>query len=121
MTVKTEPRHNAEFLVSEGNNNISREVAGFQPGLMLEPGTVLGKTAEDVYTAVDPAAGDGTETAVAVLLHRKATDASDHEAVIIARLAEVVSSLLVWPDGMTDEDRSTALQQLATRNIIARD
>ena len=56
MSVKVEPTHTGEFLVSEGNNSISRDVVALAASLTLAPGTVLGKDASDVYTQLDPAA-----------------------------------------------------------------
>ena len=44
MPVMTESIHTGEFIVSEGNNNISRELIKLAPDLTLLPGTVLGKT-----------------------------------------------------------------------------
>ncbi len=121
MTVKTEPVHNAEFMVSEGNNSISRDTVQLGPNLMLLPGTVLGKTSDDLYVPFDPAASDGSETAVAALLHKAVTNEVNGVAVVISRMAEVVSSLLVWGDVVTQEQKDTALASLATKNIIARD
>ncbi|WP_257286408.1 head decoration protein [Endozoicomonas sp. SESOKO1] len=121
MSVKTEKNYTAEFLISEGNNSISREQVALAANLDMEPGTVLGKvTATGVYKPVDPAAADGSETAAGVLYAGKATDASGGDGVIIARLAEVVDSLLVWPDGITGEEQAAAITELAGLDIITR-
>ncbi len=120
MSVKTESLHTGEFLVSEGNNRISREQVALAGNLNMLPGTVVGKTADDVYSPVNPAADDGTEVAAGVLYAGKMTDASGGNGVIIARLAEVVESLLVWPDGIADEDKAAAVEQLAGLDIITR-
>lgn len=120
MAMKMEPVHTGEFLVSEGNNSISREVIMLGANIDLAPGTVLGKTAAGIYSQLDPAAADGTEVAAGVLYAAHTTDESGGQAVIIARLAEVVDSLLVFPEGISDEDKATALDQLAAIDIIAR-
>ncbi|USE38048.1 head decoration protein [Endozoicomonas sp. SCSIO W0465] len=121
MSVKTESAYTAEFLVSEGNNSISREQVAIAANLALEPGTVVGKeTATGDYKPLDPAAANGTETAAGVLYAGKTTDASGGNGVIIARLAEVVDSLLVWPAGITDEQKATAVGELAGLDIIIR-
>ena len=120
MPMKMEPVHTGEFLVSEGNNSISREVVTLAADLDLAAGTVLGKTAANVYTQLDPSASDGTEVAIAVLYAAHTTDAAGGKAVIIARLAEVVDSLLVFAEAVTDEQKATALDQLAMKDIIAR-
>ena len=121
MPMKMEPVHTGEFLVSEGNNSISREVVALAADLDLEAGTVLGKTAAGVYSQLAPAASDGTETAAGVLYAAYTTDGAGGQAVIIARLAEVKDSLLAFPEGITEEEKDTALEQLAAMDIIARD
>ena len=121
MNVKTESVYTGEFLVSEGNNTISREQVPFAANLTMEPGTVVGKASTDgIYSALDPAASDGTETAAGILYAGKVTDASGGDGVIIARLAEVVDSLLIWPVGITDEQKTAAVDQLAGLDIILR-
>jgi len=67
MTTLTEGTHPGGFLVWEAFRDYTRETITVAAGT-LEPGTVLGKiTASGKYAAHDPAAVDGTETAVAVL------------------------------------------------------
>ena len=46
--------------------------------------------------------------------------AADAEGVAIVRLAEVNAADLVWPDGITGPEQTTALGELAALNIIAR-
>ncbi|UYM18933.1 head decoration protein [Endozoicomonas euniceicola] len=48
-----------DFLVSEGNNSISRDQVVLAANVSLLAGTVLGKDASDVYTRLKPAASDG--------------------------------------------------------------
>ena len=121
MPVMTEPVHAGEFIVSEGNNSISRELVELAPDLVLLPGTVLGKdTATAVYAALDPAADNGLQMAAGVLWDHVTTGATGGEAVIIARLAEVHQDLLVWPDGITDEQKASAAGELAALDIILR-
>ncbi|WP_066017712.1 head decoration protein [Endozoicomonas atrinae] len=121
MPVMTEPVHTGEFIVSEGNNSISRELVELSPDLILLPGTVLGKnTATSVYGPLDPAADTGMQMAAGVVWDHVSTDATGGEAVIIARLAEVHQDLLVWPDGITEEQQTTAIEELASLDIILR-
>ncbi len=121
MSVKTESVYTGEFLVSEGNNTISREQVPVAANLTMEPGTVVGKeTATGEFKPLDPAASDGTENAAGILYAGKVTDASGGDGVIIARLAEVVDSLLIWPAGITDEQKTAAVDQLAGLDIILR-
>ncbi|MCW7553300.1 ATP-dependent Clp protease proteolytic subunit [Endozoicomonas gorgoniicola] len=88
--------------------------------ISLLAGTVLGKDASDVYTQLDPAASDGTEVAAGILYADKITDSEPGRGVVITRLAEVVESLLVFPDGATDEEKAAAIKQLAAQDIILR-
>ena len=67
MTTLVEGKHPGGFLVWEAFRDYTRETITVAAGT-LEPGTVLGQiTASGNYAAHDPAAVDGTETAVAVL------------------------------------------------------
>ncbi len=121
MPVKTEPVHTGEFIVSEGNNSISRELVALAPDLTLLPGTVLGKnTTTAVYGPLDPAADTGLQTAAGILWDHVTTDATGGEALIIARLAEVDEVLLVWPEAITDEQKAAAVTELEALNIILR-
>ena len=121
MPVMTEPVHTGEFIVSEGNNSISRELIELAPDLTLLPGTVLGKnTSTDVYAVLDPAADTGLQMAAGILWDHVTTDASGGEAVIIARLAEVHQDLLVWPADITDEQKTTAVSELLSLDIVLR-
>lgn len=119
--MKTEGMHTGEFLVSEGNNSISREQVTFGANLTLEAGTVVGKASADgVYASLDPNAADGTEAAAGVLYSAVSTGATGGDGVIIARLAEVVDSLMLWPAGITAEQQAAAVNELAGLDIITR-
>ena len=121
MPVMTEPVHAGEFIVSEGNNSISRELVELAADLTLLPGTVLGKnTATAVYAPLDLAADDGQQMAAGVLWDHVTTSVTGAEGVIIARLAEVHQDLLVWPEGITEEQQTTAIAELASLDIISR-
>lgn len=113
MDPKTEGVHNAEFLLSEGNGQISRELIVIASGAgIVAAGTLLtsanvpitnnyGDAAKIVYGTVD------------------ATDAAA-EAAAIARQAEVHGELLAWPDAATDNDKLAASTALAAQGIIVR-
>jgi len=108
MTVLTEGKHAGEFLLSEGNGLISREVRTIAAGQNLAAGTVLGKiTSTGKYAAYNNGASDGTETAVEVLFDNVDASAADVEAVTIARNAEV------------NGDELTGLDAAATADLLA--
>ena len=116
-----EGRYAGEFLVSEGNGRISREIITVLSGETLQPAAVLGRvTASGKYKALDPAAVDGSEVAAGILYDAVDAAAADAEGVAIVRLAEVNAAELVWPAGITGGEQATALGELAALNIIAR-
>lgn len=110
-----EGKHAAEFLLSEGENKISREevVIAAAAGAMV-PGTLLGKiTASGKYVAYSNAASDGTEVAAGILYAAVPDVAVDQKAVAIVRLAEVAASQLTGSD-------SPGLADLKLNFVIAR-
>jgi len=121
MPVLTEGRFAGEFLVSEGNGRISRESITVLSGQTLEAAAVLGKvTASGKYKVLDPAAVDGSEVATGILYDAVDASAADAEGVAVVRLAEVNAAELVWPEGITGGEQTTALGELAALTIIAR-
>ena len=121
MPVLVEGPHKGEFVVSEGNNTISRETVTILSGRTLEAGTVLGKvTASGKYRDLDPAGSDGSEVAAAILHDAADASAGDGSAVAIVRVAEINAAEIFWPDGITDNQKQTALGQLAAAYIIVR-
>jgi Bacteriophage lambda head decoration protein D len=121
MPVLNEGRYAGEFLVSEGNGRISREIITVLSGQNLVAAAVLGKvTASGKYKALDPAAVDGSEAAAGILYDAVDASAADAEGVAIVRLAEVNAAELVWPAGIGAPEQTTALGELAALTIIAR-
>lgn len=72
------------------------------------------------YRVLDPAAVDGTEKAVAVLAEHVDATAADAPGVVIARGATLELTELVWPAGITDPQKATALAELNALGIVAR-
>lgn len=115
MATLNEGKHSAEFLLTEGVGNISREevTIAAAAGAMV-PGTLVGKiTASSKYAAYNNSASDGTEVAAGVLYHGVADKAVDQKAVIIARHAEVIQAQLTGAD-------AAGLADLKALQIIAR-
>jgi hypothetical protein len=111
--IKTEGIHTAEFLLSEGEGQISRENIDVKSGDALPAGQVLGKTAADVYGPYDPAAADGDQVAVGILYAPLDASATTRRAVGIVRLAEVAGAVLTGLD-------AAAQTALASQHIIVR-
>ncbi|CAM5576843.1 MAG TPA: head decoration protein [Mesorhizobium sp.] len=114
------------FVLSEGNGMISREVVTIASGAgKLEPGTLLGQiTASKKYVG-SPAAQvvgkEGAETATALLAYEVDATSADVEAVVIKRVAEVKTPMLIFDASVNDSTKKAAkLTQLAASTIIAR-
>ena len=84
----------------------------------LTRGTVLGMDSSTYkYKQLNPAGTDGTEVARAILAEDVDATSSDVKTIAYFigkyRLAD-----LIWPDGITDAQKKTALLQLQDRGII---
>lgn len=113
------PVRSGEFLVSDSGSQ-SREVAVII-GANLPVGTVLGRvTASARMTQLSPGAADGSQTAAAILYASTMAAEMPVKATIIARNAEVNDALLIWPDAISDADKTAALADLAALGIRAR-
>ena len=109
------------FIISLANANRSMDNVTIQSGQDLKAGTVLGKEANsDDYVQLDPSATDGTDVARGVLF--APTDTTDGEVVaaVVLRDAEVNAGELIWPTGISDNDKATAIGELKTIGIIVR-
>ena len=125
MTILTEGRHAGGFLVWEAFRDYTREVITIATGgtyPVLEPGTVLGKiTASGKYAAHDPAAVDGSETAVAVLWGPADATLADATVVALARGPAVVNGKdLVFVGTPTALEITAAHSALATLGVLTR-
>jgi hypothetical protein len=121
MTTQTESIHALEFLLSEGEGQISRETVTLISGQNLIAGTVLGMiAASGKYTLHDPSALDGSEGAAAILLQDADASGGDMPVAVIKRLGEVSGALLTWKVGITSGQKTNAILELAVINIIVR-
>ena len=129
MTVFTEGRYPGEFLLSEANGSLSREVVTVVSGSgVIAPGAVLGKFTSGAnsgkYSLAPNAAADpnvGNQTAVAVALYGCDATSTDQKIVIVARDAEVNSNMLSYASSVDDATKKAAkATQLAAVGIIVR-
>jgi len=95
-----EGKHAGEFLLSEGNGDISREQVTIAAAAgALVPGTVLGKiTASGKYVAYSNAASDGSEVAAGIVFYAVPDSAADQTVLAIVRSAEVIGAELTGLD-----------------------
>lgn len=120
MTTLTEPRHPAEFLISEANGYRSRQVVTLasngSTAISYAAGAVLARlTSGGKFVYYDNAGSDGTEAAAAILLEAQTVPATgDLAAVVIIRDAEVHGADLVYDPAVTGGDLTTAKAAAAT-------
>lgn len=121
MTTLTEGPRTAGYLISEANGTRSREVVTLASGHVYQPGAVLGKvTATEKYVPLAPDANDGSEKAAAVLYAGVDATDGDKPGVITARDSEVQTTELVFAAGITPEQTTAALAEMAVLGIVAR-
>lgn len=114
-----EKAHAGSHILTE-ISGLSRDDAKLSGGKYLTA-TVLGKvTASKELVQLAPAASDGSEVAVAILFRAVDASAETKTGVVNARLTAVRASSLVWPSGITDAEKITAINQLNASHIIVR-
>lgn len=120
MPTLTEGKTPGDWLLFEESNLFSRD-QGVITGGDYQSGTVLGRiTANKKLTECDPSAGDGSETAVAVLHADVNAAAADAPGLLIARHAQVSRQGLGFGAGFTTKaQRDAAVDQLKVQGIIA--
>lgn len=124
--VLTEGFHAGAFLISEANGHLSREVVTINNGggteLVLQGGLVLARlTADGSYLPYDNVGSDGSETARAILFNPVLIPAgASRKCTIVARLAEVNASELIWADTVDGAGITAGLADLAAAFIIGR-
>lgn len=122
----TRPKLPSDVIIREPETEISREtvtvLAGSGAERALEVGTVLGQiTASSKVVALDPAGDDGSQTAYGVLVtNTTAPDGADADGVAITSLAALRSAGLIWPAGITANQKAAALAALKAKLIVAR-
>ena len=72
------------------------------------------------YVQLAPSATDGTENAVAVLYAAVNASTAPQPCVVHARDCTVHGAMLTWPAAVTDEQITTATEELAKLHIIIR-
>ena len=72
------------------------------------------------FTAVAPAAQDGSQVAAGILVASTDATAADVACAIFARYGEVNAYELIWPAGISAPNKATAIAQLAAQGIIVR-
>lgn len=122
MAVINEPNNLSDLVkYEEGCLNYSRNSETVAAGQNLGLGTVVGrKTADGKLYAFDPAATDGTEAAIGVLIETVDATLIDKTGLIVARHAIITDRAVVWPTGITNAQKATAIAQLESIGILVR-
>lgn len=121
MTTLTEPARLGDILKYEADQLYSREEITIASGQNLPIGTVVGRVSADgKVVQFDPAASDGSETPVGILCESINATAADTLSWIAARHAIVSEDALVWPEGITAGQLSSATDTLKNLGILVR-
>ncbi len=127
MTVFTEGRHAAEFILSEANGQRSRENGEVAAGETLAAGEIVELSGGKLVAASGDLETDGSLTTPAAGILLAPVDAStegtndDTPAAYIARAAEVNGNLLKFPPETTGgNERALYIASLAELGIVVR-
>lgn len=123
MSVLLEDPHPGGFLTWEVLRDYTRDTVILASGAgKLVPGTVLGKiTTGGKFTPLAPGASNGSQNAAGILWgHADATDADAPGVVLVRGPAIVNRHEIVWPDGATEGQITTASTALVVLGIILR-
>lgn len=120
MTTYSEELGAGGHLVSEANGSRSRETGVVLADEVLKAGHVVAVNGDGKYVELAPGASDGTEDAVGVLFDAVDATGADAEGLFHVRDCEVNGDELTWPDGITTNQKTTAISQLAAAGIIVR-
>ena len=113
--------HPGSFILQEGDHAYSRDNVPLSGATILQPGQVLGQiTATGKYVPLAPSASDGSQNAGALPVYRYDVTGSDVLGVAITRHAQVIADQLVWPVGISAQDKATAIAALKTKGILVR-
>lgn len=109
-----------DCILSEANGTRSRENGILDTGDLVD-GTVLGQiTSGGKYVQLAPAATNGSEAVAGVLYGNANASSADQSIVVIARDAELTASAIVWPAGITTDQKNTAIAQLKALGLLLR-
>jgi hypothetical protein len=119
--VVTEKNNLGDLLKYEGPNLYSREEMTVASGQNLKRGTVVGViTTSGLIKQVAPAAADGTELAIGIIMDDVDAKAGNTKAVAIMREAIVAHNAVVWPASITAAQKKAAVENLKLYGIIIR-
>ena len=123
MPILTESTHAGGFLVWEVLRDYTRETITVASGAgKLAAGTVLGKiTTGGKFTALAPAATNGSQTAAGILWDGIDATSADAPGVVLLRGPAIVNRHeILLPEGATEAQITAATAALAALGILLR-
>jgi hypothetical protein len=119
--VITEKNNLGDLLKYEGPNLYSREEMVVASGQNLKRGTVVGAvTTSGLIKQLAPAAEDGTEIAIGIMMDDVDAKSGNTKAVVIMREAIVAHNAVIWPASITAAQKKAAVENLKLYGIIIR-
>jgi hypothetical protein len=117
-----EPLNLGDLLKYEAPNLYSRDQVTIAPNQNLALGQVVGRLTDSAQIAAfDPAASDGRENAIGVMIAAITTaDEPSNDGLMIARHATFADHALIWPATLTAEQRAAAIAQLRALGLLVR-
>ncbi|WP_265030430.1 head decoration protein [Wolbachia endosymbiont (group B) of Athalia cordata] len=121
MSCISEQNNLGDLLKYEASSLYSRDQITVAKGQNIKLGTVVAKKTDDGFIRVlNPTGTDGTQTAVGIITTDIHSKDSDMKGVIITRSEMLADHAVVWPTGITEEQKAAAIKQLEGRGIIVR-
>ncbi|MCF6459049.1 head decoration protein [Pseudoalteromonas sp. MMG024] len=97
---------------------VSKDEVTISEGV-LASGTVLGEKPDGTHVQLVPGTGEAN-AAVGILYGHADASAGPVKAQAHARVAAFYADRITWPDGITAEQKETAIAELAALNLILR-
>lgn len=119
MATSTPAKQVGDLLLVEVAVGWTKEKITLLAGTVYPFGSVLAKVSGK-YQVLDPAGATAAKKSVAVLTELVDATTGDAPGVVIARGAVLDLNELTWPAGITDAQKTTALDELAALGIVAR-
>ena len=118
MPTFNQPKTLADLLIVEVAPNWTKQRLTFAAGTVFSMGTVLAKVSGKLQP-LDPAGTGAAKVAHAVAAEKVDATAADTVGLAIPRGATLDIDELVWPAGITEAQKATALTDLEARGIVA--
>ena len=119
--VLTEGKNLGDLLKYEGPNLYSREEVTVASGQNLKRGAVVGMvTTSGLIKQLAPAAEDGTEVTIGIMMDDVNASTGNTKTVAIMREAIVAHNAVVWPASITAAQKKAATESLKNYGIVLR-